>query len=305
MQEVSSSQTAIQTACYRAFHSRCDSPKIFDDFIAYDFVGAVKYETFKSQMLAGFKAAAPHLIDSFPDEDAVLKFMMQAMATPALTLSRARYAEDKLQKCVQQGVQQYVILGAGMDTFAFRMHELMAELSVIEVDHPATQKVKRLRLNQLGWASPPQLHFVPIDFTKDKLAEVLTASVYDQTIPGFFSWLGVSYYLPEATVMGTLQSIAAIAPAGSMLVFDYLDTDILVPDKSTPRSQQILWLAEQIGEPVKGLFDPALLAENLAAVGLRLKENLNPAMIQERFFAGRSDNYYACENAHLACAVVM
>lgn len=305
MQAEGFSQTSIQTACYRAFHARCDNPRIFNDFLAYDFVGETKYDSFKLQMLEGFKAAAPQLLASFPSDEAVLQFMMQAMATPALTLSRARYAEDKLEEAIAGGVNQYIILGAGMDTYAFRKSDLMADLSIIEIDHPATQKVKRLRLNQLGWEIPSGLHFIPMDFNKDTMAAKLTPPYYNPNQSGFFSWLGVTYYLPRETVVAALQAIAANAARGSIIVFDYLDQDVLDPEKSVPRSQQILWLAEQIGEPVKCLFDPSQVADELAACGLVLIENLSPDEIQQRLFAGRKDNYYACENAHLACAVVV
>ncbi|PKM78135.1 MAG: SAM-dependent methyltransferase [Firmicutes bacterium HGW-Firmicutes-15] len=304
MKEHNFSQTALKTACYRAYHAGCDNPKIFDDFLAYDFVGEMEFASFRSQMLTGFKTAAPELAASFPDEAAILAFMMQAMAPPALTVSRARYAEDTLMESLKYGVQQYVILGAGMDTFAFRRPELMENLQVFEVDHPATQEFNRLRLNQLGWECPSQLHFVPIDFTKESVATVLKRSMYNPNSLSFFNWLGVTYYLPRDVVFATLQTIAEASPPGSRIVFDFLDSDLLIPEKAAPRAQQILLLGEQIGEPIKAVFDPAALTNDLAGAGFRLVENLSPPEIQEHYFNGRSDNYYACENAHFACAVV-
>ena len=110
-----------------------------------------------------------------------------------MTLGRSRYTEDSLEKAVEQGVKQYVILGAGFDTFAFRCPEILEKLQVYEVDHPATQAFKRSRLAEAGWELPPQLHFVPVDFEQESLAEALTRSSYDPQAPSFFSWLGVTY----------------------------------------------------------------------------------------------------------------
>ncbi len=126
MKENQVSDTAIKTACWRAYHSQSDNPKIFNDFLAYDLVGEAEFESFKTMYVSIFKTfAPPDFVSSFSDDAAILKFMMQSLAAPALTLSRARYAEDKLFDALRQGVGQYVILGAGLDTFAFRYSEVM------------------------------------------------------------------------------------------------------------------------------------------------------------------------------------
>lgn len=298
------SRTAIAAACYRAYHAQYDNPKIFDDTLALQLISETEFSSFQAQMLGGFRASAPEFASSFPDDASTMAFMMQAMATPALIFSRSRYTEDKLGEAVHEGVKQYIILGAGMDSFAFREPELMNHISVFELDLPATQAFKRRRLNELGWKEPANLQYVEADFTKETAAGILQRSVYDPKLPSFFNWLGVTYYLPKEAVYTTLQSVAGVAPPGSMIVFDYLDSDILIPEKSSPRSQQILMLAEQVGEPIKAVFDPASLGQDLAGIGLYLAENLGPAEIQARYFADRSDGYYACENAHLACVVV-
>ena len=135
-------------------------------------------------------------------------------------ISRARYTEETLEKAVRQGVKQYVILGAGMDTFAFRRPEMLEELEVFEVDHPATQEFKLNRLTELGWKHPAKLHFIPIDFTKESLVTALTrSSSYDPNVKSFFSWLGVTPYLTQEEVFATLRSIAEVAPAGSTSSF--------------------------------------------------------------------------------------
>lgn len=305
MKENQVSDTAIKTACWRAYHSHIDNPKIFNDFIAYDLVGESEFESFKTLYVSIFKTLAPpEFAASFSDDAAILKLMMQSLAAPALTLSRARYAEDKLFDALQQGVQQYVILGAGLDTFAFRHSAVMEGLKVFEIDHPATQEFKRLRINELGWKYPSCLHLVSADFSKDNISEALARSTYNKECPGFFNWLGVTYYLPHDVVFAVLQTISESAPAGSRIVFDYLDSDLLIPEKSAQRSQEILMMADQAGEHIKSFFNPEMLAADLAKVGFRLEENLNPSEINELYFNNRPDNYYACENAHFACAVV-
>jgi methyltransferase (TIGR00027 family) len=133
---------------------------------------------------------------------------------------RAQYAEETLEKAVLQGVKQYVILGAGLDTFAFRRPDLMEKLEVYEVDHPATQEFKLHHLAELGWEIPAKLHFVPVDFTKESLATSLTRSPdYDPTLKTFFTWLGVTYFLTKDEVFATLQSIAQVAAAGAVWLF--------------------------------------------------------------------------------------
>ena len=115
------------------------------------------------------------------------------MQTTISLLSRARYTEDTLEKAIRQGVKQYIILGAGMDTFAFRRPDLMERLEVFEIDHPATQEFKLHRLAELGWKHPAKLHFIPIDFTKESLVTALTrSSSYDPKVKSLFSWLGVT-----------------------------------------------------------------------------------------------------------------
>jgi len=125
-----------------------------------------------------------------------------------------------------------VILGAGMDTFAFRQPEMMEHLEVFEVDHPATQEFKLHRLAELGWEHPAKLHFIPIDFTKESLVTALgSSSSYDSKATTLFSWLGGIPYLTQEEVFTTLRSITEIAPAGSTIVFDYFDADVFIPEK--------------------------------------------------------------------------
>jgi methyltransferase (TIGR00027 family) len=303
MEENQVSITALISAFARAYHALYDTPKIFDDFLAAQMLTEEEFTGIGRNLAQAIHFFDPERAASCPDQETALALVMRAQSTP-ITISRARYAEDCLDTAVKQGVQQYVILGAGMDTFAFRRPEMARLLQVYEVDHPATQSVKRRRLAGLGRELPEQLHFVPVDFTKESLVTALKRSSYDPQKSSFFSWLGVTYYLTRDVALDTLRSLADIAPAGSVIVFDYLDTDAFVPDRAGKRVQRMQEAARRAGEPMKTGFDPSTLAADLASIGLRLQENLRPSDIEERYFAGRTDGYHAFEHVHFARAAV-
>lgn len=304
MEESKVSKMALGTAYQRGYHATYDAPKVFDDFLANQLLPEEERVSSDQQILAYVKFKDPALAASFPDQAAALAWIMQNWTGLSTTVSRSRYTEDRLEEALEQGVKQYVIIGAGMDTFVFRRPEIVKQIQVFEVDHPATQDYKRRRLAELGWELPAQLCFVPMDLTQESLAEALSRSPYNPQALTFFNWLGVTYYLTRDEVFATLGAIANIAPAGSMVIFDYLDTDAFVPGKVDPLVSAIQQGAKQVGEPMKAGFDPAALATDLVGLGLRLKENLSPTDIEERYFKGRTDNYHALKHFNFACAVV-
>lgn len=207
MEEDRVSVTALISAFGRAFHAMNDTPKIFDDFLAYQMLSEEGYKDLGQNLGEALKVFDPERAASCLDQETALALMMRTQST-SIYLSRARYSEDNLEKAVEHGVQQYIILGAGLDTFAFRRPEMLDKLHVFEVDHPSTQGFKRRRLAELGWKHPAQLHFVPVDFAKENLASVLARSSYDLHSLSFFSWLGVTYYLTRDVVLDTLRSIS-------------------------------------------------------------------------------------------------
>jgi methyltransferase (TIGR00027 family) len=305
MQPVHFSKTAMGTAFIRAYHAAHDHPKIFDDFWAHRLITASEYQIIEERQLKMFLSADPEQAARYPERAGALAGWMQSGAPQPIVLARARYAEDHLEQAVsQQGVKQYVILGAGMDTFAYRRPDLLAHLQVFEVDHPATQSFKRQRLREMEEEPPARLHFVPVDLNQEDLAAALRRSAFDPLALSFFSWLGVTYYLTREAVNATLQAIAEMAPKGSAVIFDYLDFEAFVPEKAARRVQMMIESVRRLGEPMLSGFEPASLAADLAGLGLRLQENLSPADIQARFFMGRTDGYRACEHAHFARAIV-
>ncbi len=305
MQADQVSKTALGTAFMRAYHAAHDRPKIFDDFLAHRLISAEGHRRFTARHIEMFQRLDPERAASCPDQATTLARWMQTFAPLPVVLGRARYAEDLLEEAVRhQQVKQYVILGAGLDTFAFRRPDLLAQLQVFEIDHPATQAHKRRRLQEIGQEPPGQLHFVPVDFSQEDLASALRRSAYDPQAPSFFSWLGVTYYLTRDAVCATWRAIAEVAPAGSAVIFDYLDTDAFVPGRVAARVQIMMDAVRQVGEPMITGFDPAGLAADLAPLGLRLQEDLGPSDIEARYFAGRQDDYHASEHVHFAWAVV-
>jgi methyltransferase (TIGR00027 family) len=230
---------------------------------------------------------------------------MQNWASTSMIISRARYAEDILAKAVEQGVKQYVILGAGLDTFAFRRTDMLEQLQVFEVDHPSTQALKRHRLSELGWEIPKQVHFVSVDFTLEGLVEALDRSSYDPKVLSLFSWLGVTYYLPRQAVYNTLREISDVAPMGSTVVFDYSDEKAIISEKEAKRLRYLYAATNRIGEQLMTSFDASTLSREISGLGLRIEDDLGCSDIEERYFRGRKDRYHASERSHFACAVVI
>lgn len=297
------SVSALISAFARAYHATHDDPKIFDDYLAIQLFTDEEQAMFSNNLARSLQFFDPERAAATPEQAAALAAAMRIQLAP-ITLSRARYAEDRLELAVQNGVRQYVILGAGFDTFAFRRPDLLRELHVFELDHPATQAYKSRRLAELGWQNPASLHYIPTDFTQESLSNALAHSDYAPQALSFFSWLGVTYYLDRDIIFATLRAIGGVAPAGSAVVFDYPDTDAFVPDKAAVRMQRMQAASRQSGEPMKGGLDPATLAADLAALGLHLRENLSPSDIELRYFQGRADGYHAFEQVHFAEAVV-
>jgi len=303
MEENQGGITALITAYARAYHATYDTPKIFDDFLADSLYTPGEHAAFDQSLAGLLKIIDPELAAAHPDQETALAQVIQIHNGP-VTLSRSRYCEDCLEEAIRQGVGQYVILGAGFDTFAFRRPELAGRLQIFEVDHPVTQAQKRQRITAAGWEIPTHLHFVPVDFTQEGFAGALRGSAYDPHMLSFFSWLGVTYYLAREVVRATLQAVAGLSVPGTQVVFDYMDADAFSAGVAGKRIQLMQGIAKMVGEPMKTGFDPRSLAADLQDCGLRLVESLDPRDIEARYFQNRADAYHAFEHVHFARAVV-
>lgn len=231
-------------------------------------------------------------------EDAAARGMRAFMAV------RSRFAEDELAKAVGGGTprltRQYVVLGAGLDTFAYRNPH--PGLRVFEVDHPATQQWKRELLQSAGIQIPGEAVFVPIDFERETLSASLEHSGFRMDRPAFFSWLGVVPYLSELAFESTLNFIATL-PKPSNVVFDYG----VARSALTLRERLMLdVLAARVGaagEPFRLFFEPEQLAARLQELGYSQVEDLGSDEINRRYFAGRADGLQLKSNlGRLMCA---
>ncbi|NMB89467.1 MAG: class I SAM-dependent methyltransferase [Chloroflexi bacterium] len=295
--------TAMVTAFARAYHATHDTPKIFDDYLAPQWFSDAERAFLEQNMSAMLATVDPQQAAACTDPAQALAWVMQHVNGP-VTLCRSRYAEDCLEAAVRAGVGQYVLLGAGLDSFAFRSPAWAAGLQIFEVDHPATQALKRQRLAGLGWPIPAGLHFIPLDFTRQSLEDGLKSGGYQESRPAFFSWLGVTYYLDTGVVLDTLEALARLASVGSQVVFDYQRPEAFDPQHAGRQAQAMQRVVARSGEPMKTGFDPQALAGQLARLGLRLEDNLGPAEIEARYFQGRSDDYHAFPHIYLARAGV-
>ena len=204
----------------------------------------------------------------------------------ALLAVRSRYTEDVLAGLVAQGVDQYVILGAGLDTFAYR--NPYSRLRVFEVDYPATQAWKRERLMETDIAVPPSLTFVPIDFERERLAQVLANAGFDRGRPALFGWLGVVAYLELESIGDVLRFVASCA-AGSTIVFDYAIPPDRLPPHHRARFDALAGRVASVGEPWRTFFDPADLANWFREIGFSEVEDVDADALNARYFDSRVD----------------
>lgn len=305
MEENQGSRTAWGAAFYRAYHHENDQPRLFDDPLARQLLPPqVEISSFEDRALKLHALIDPEAAQDQTQRALALARAMRAISVPAHVLSRARYTEECLEKAMAQGATQYVILGAGLDSFALRRPDLMERLEVFEVDHPASQAYKRRRLAELGWALPRGLNFVEVDFNREGLAQGLGRSTFDPQAVSFFGWMGVTYYLPEEAVRQTLAAIAGLAVAGSSLVFDYSDQLAQVPAREVRRHKVMQEVLRRAGEPLVSSLESSLLAHGLAALGLTLLEDLDAAQIEARYFGESGGGYHASPKIRYAWAQV-
>jgi methyltransferase (TIGR00027 family) len=266
MQSSSSpSRTALSVALRRAAHQRVDVPVVFEDRLAQRIVSA--------------EAERMGLSQNAPRRDS-------SRTLRAFLVARSRYAEDTLAAAVHDGITQYVLLGAGLDTFSYR--NPYGGLRCFEVDHPATQHWKLGLLTEANIAIPPATTHVPVDFEHQDLTSQLVQKGFDPHQRTFFAWLGVVPYLTLPAFESTLDVIAS-QPSGSGFVMDYS-----LPRASLPSLEQLAHdsLAARVaaaGEPFQLFFDPKKLHELLRVRSLLRIEDLDANSINQRYFNQRED----------------
>jgi methyltransferase (TIGR00027 family) len=274
--------TAVRVALWRAMHVQIDAPPhVLEDEI-------------------GLRLAAP-------DEGWRSRPDMHPQGTApfrASIVARARFIEDLVVEQAGRGVGQYVILGAGLDTFAQRRPEIASRLRVFEVDQPAHQAWKRRRLTGLGFGVPDWLRLVPVDFEAgaswwDRLA----AAGFDPGRPAVVASTGVSMYLTRETVTATLRRIAALAP-GSVLAMTYLLPTELVAEEERPVYQVMQDAARASGTPFVSLFAPPEMRDLAHEAGFTQARTVSGADLTERYFSGRTDGLRPSSGEELLVATV-
>jgi methyltransferase (TIGR00027 family) len=198
---------------------------------------------------------------------------------------RTRFAEDALAAAVGRGVRQVVVLGAGLDTYAYRS-TLRDRLRIFEVDHPATQAWKRQRLEDAAIPIPNSLTFAPIDFERQTLAEGLAAAGFDASQQTFFTWLGVVPCLTLEAVWSTLGFIASL-PNGAHVVFDYSDPPASLSAEARIKHERRATHVAELGEAWLNYFEADELRAELMALGFSEVEDLGPLQIAARYFPNR------------------
>ena len=265
--DIAPDNTAVRTALWRAMHVQVDAlPHIIEDEI-------------------GVKLVAPadgwqQRPDMSPDFTRRLRASMVA---------RARFIEDLVVEQRKQGIDQYIILGAGLDTFAQRRRDIAATLQVFEIDQPDTQTWKRQRLMELGFGVPEWLHFVSVDFEASSWWDQLIMAGFDAGKPAVVACTGVTLYLTKSAIDATLQQFATLASGSKLAMTFYLPMELL--DELDKPLQQIAENgARAAGTPFVSFFTPEEMLALARAAGFKAVEIISSADLSKRYFTGRADN---------------
>ncbi|MEI9954171.1 MAG: class I SAM-dependent methyltransferase [Pseudomonadota bacterium] len=274
-QAVAPESTAVRVALWRAMHVQIDpSPHVLEDEIGLQLAAPDE----------GWRARPdmdPHFTSSFR----------------ASIVGRARFIEDLVIEQASRGVGQYVILGAGLDTFAQRKPGSVSALEVFEVDQPSPQAWKRQRLIELGFGIPDWLRFVPVNFEAgDVWWDRLALAGFDPTRPAVVASAGVSMYLSKEAIAATLRQVAALAP-GSTFAMTFLMPLELADPEVRPGLEMAVKGARASGTPFISFFTPSEMLALAREAGFREARHVSTAMLAERYFAGRPDGLRPPNNA--------
>ncbi len=276
MQTGRASRTAEIAAMLRAMHRHVDDPPhIFDD-------------TAVEALLPDYALRFLSRLDALPPSwRSVYRQRRGALAQLRVQIVvRSRYAEDALARASARGAGQYLILAAGLDTFALR--DSRRSMPVFEIDHPATQAWKRAKLANV----PEHLEFIPVDFERESLNQALGASTFAAATPAFISWLGTTYYLRERALRDTLTALSGLCAAGSELVLDYWSRATL----TNPGAQALLTgtrIATALqAEPLHSLIEPAAMESLVTACGWRVREHCAASIANARYLPDRTDGLF-------------
>jgi methyltransferase (TIGR00027 family) len=279
------SQTAQFAAAHRAYHFMHDHPVILQDTAAGWLLGPPLSAILRVPLLR-WLFWRPLLAKVRP--------------ISIFVVVRSRYAEDCLERSISGGCRQYVILGAGLDSWALRHNE--PGVTVFELDHPATQQWKEARIRARLGALPSHLVLIPVDFERESIAGMLPGHSFNPQASAFISWLGTICYLTHGAIEAAFTSLARVCAPGSRIAFDYFQP------KSTmlPSDLQLFETLDEggtrRGEPMQTLLDSDMMAEILLSAGFRVVEDLSATDVRQRYLAQRTDGLDIPGFARLCCA---
>ncbi len=289
--------TAKLCSFVRAHHSIHERNKIFDDYLAFDLMGIDEYREIRGLIASGACEMCDHCGGTCPYRDEIAQ-TVQALAP--IPLSREAFTMESFLRFRRKHPQcQYVICGAGMDSFLFRNDD--PNVAVFEVDHPLTQQYKKHRITDLGWTVQKNAHFVPVDFGRDRLDTSLLAAGYDPMVPTFFTILGVTYYLTGSVFEKTVEIMDAISCEGSAVVLDYPERtawNAAMPD----RVRRLMRMTDRFGERMAQGFSTEEMEGIFGRHHFSVGVSLSPRAIQNAYFKNRNDGLKAYENIHLLYA---
>lgn len=299
--ESSPSRTALVTSLMRALHSRHDSSPLLDDPWGDRLVPLSERESMRERILARMdqetRTRALRAPNTVLDD-----FLLSNAAFPGVVI-RSRYAEDALRVATLRGIRQYVLIGAGFDSFVLRRPAFSDLLDIFEVDHPATQDFKIQRIRDCGIPLHSTVHFLPADLANEDLSCVLARSSFRKDEPAFFSWLGVTVYLTREANLATLRAIANTGTPGSELVFTYVDQIEFATGEARSGNANAK-AAAAMGEPYLSGFDPKEIKNDLMNVGLELIEDLDGWGMSRRYGRTGSNALQPAGSLHIALARV-
>ena len=283
MREDSPSRTAAGVALRRAAHQVLDRPPVFSDPLA--------------RLVLSPEAQASLEADPRQRSDGVVSARLRAFLAV-----RSRVAEDSVAAAVASGVRQYVVLGAGLDTFACR--NPFPDLRVFEVDHPGTQAWKLERLRAAGLIASPKTVYVPVDFEAQTVARELVSHGFDPASPTAVSWLGVVPYLEEQTVWATLEWAAGVVGALGHIVFDYGSKPPWWRFGQRAAIRRLAARVASLGEPFRTWLKPAAVRHRLTSMGFRAVTDFDSSELNRRYFAGREDGLRVGGTGHVVIAAM-
>lgn len=281
MREHVPSHTALTTSLIRAHHTRLEPrPLLRDpwgDVLVPDQFRETLFERATRDLGSGQRVAAPESNATVVD-----RYLSQIPSYGGVIL-RSRFAEDALEHAISAGIKQYVLIGAGFDSFPLRRPSYAHGVSVYEVDHPATQQFKLQRISECRIPTPTSTYFISADLAREDLATTLGRTTFRLDEPAFFSWLGVTIYLTREANTASLRAIASCSAPGSEVVFTYSDEKTLDASTQSPAFRRMQMNAASMGEPFLSGYRPEQMAAYLASIGFALHEDLDGEQLSNRY----------------------